>query len=405
MITGDKFLPTKRSKLRCFILFFSIITIYVLDNLNIAIFIDRFTYTYIIKPILWIGLAFIVWKFPHIRAKGYLKLRKTLYLWALNFAIIYVIINCVAGLIDALGRSPYDHSFRSILMNMVFVGSMLIGREFIRSYIVNSFTKEESYFVFILVSLSMTFMNFTTTQYTNLQNLESTVQFLAEFFAPDFAQNLFATYLAYLGGPLPSIIYLGIIEGFHWLSPILPNLKWIYKALVGVLCPVFFMMSMQSIYYTSSKEFKNKDVEEESTIGWIVTSIISILIVWFAVGVFPIYPSVVATGSMEPEIKPGDLILVRKISDMDGINALKNGDIIQFERDGILISHRIIDIQNSEEEGISFITKGDNNSAIDSTPVKPENIKGKIVKAIPKIGWPTLLIKSNRDMPPDEIEF
>ena len=57
---------------------------------------------------------------------------------------------------------------------------------------------------------------------------------------------------------------------------------------------------------------------------------------------------------MEPEIKPGDIILVERIVDIEGINKLKVGDIIQFQRDGILISHRIIDIKREEEKGISF---------------------------------------------------
>ena len=40
---------------------------------------------------------------------------------------------------------------------------------------------------------------------------------------------------------------------------------------------------------------------------------------------------------MEPEIKPVDVILVEKVKDMDDINALKIDDIIQFQRDGVLI--------------------------------------------------------------------
>lgn len=405
MITREEFLPTRSSKTRCYILILLVIFIYILDNSSLVKSIDSFTYTYILKPILWIGLAFMVWNFPHIRAKGYLRLRKILYLWAFNFAVIYIIINFVAGMIDALGKSPYDHSPRGIVINIVLVGSMLIGREFIRSYLVNSFTKEENYFVFILVALLMTVIDFSTIQYTNLQSLKNLVQFLAEHFGPEFAQNLFATYLVYLGGPLVSIIYLGIIEGFYWLSPVLPDLKWIFKALIGILCPVFFMILFQNIYYTASKEIKRRDVDDEGIAGWIVTSIVSILLIWFSVGVFPIYPSVIATGSMEPEIKPGDVILVEKIVDMDGIYALDVGDVIQFERDGVLISHRIMEILNDKKEGIRFITKGDNNSGIDSTPVKPENIRGQIVKTVPKIGWPTLLIKSNKDIPLNEIEF
>ena len=148
-----------------------------------------------------------------------------------------------------------------------------------------------------------------------------------------------------------------------------------------------------------------RDQEGESPTSWIITSIISIGIIWFAVGVFPIYPSVIATGSMKPMIKPGDIILVKKIVDMDGINSLKEGDVIQFQRDSMLISHRIIEVVNDEKEGIQFITKGDNNSGEDTDFVRPEDIKGTIEQVVPKIGWVTLLIKSDKDVDLDKIEF
>lgn len=405
MVTQEKFLPTKISKTRCFILILLMIFLYILDNSSLIKFVDNFIYTYIIKPILWIGLALMVRYFPNIRAKEYLKLRKLIYIWAFNFAIIYIIIYLGVGIIDGLGKSPYNHSFIGILTNIVSVGLVLVGRELIRNYLINSFTKVENYLVFILIAILMTLSNISLDQYESLKGLKDVVQFIAEYLVPEFAQNLFAGYLVFLAGPLASIIYLGIIESFMWLSPILADLKWITKALTGILCPIFFMMSLQNIYYTASKQIKRNESEEEGTLGWIVTSIVSILIVWFAVGVFPIYPSVIATGSMEPNIKPGDVILVERIVDMDGINALNVGDIIQFERDGVLISHRIIEIHNDEEEGLTFITKGDNNSGKDSDPIKPENIRGQIVKTIPKIGWPTLLLKSKDDITLDEIEF
>ena len=164
-------------------------------------------------------------------------------------------------------------------------------------------------------------------------------------------------------------------------------------------------MSMQAIYQNESRQIKVREKDEENPLGWMITSILSILIIWFSVGVFPIYPSVIATGSMEPMIKPGDVILVRKTVDMEGINNLKVGDVIQFKRDNILISHRIIDIINDEKEGLSFRTKGDNNSGADTELVKPQDIRGIIVYNVPKIGWPTLLIKSNKDIPLDDIVF
>lgn len=251
----------------------------------------------------------------------------------------------------------------------------------------------------------MTLTSISLKRYIGIKGSQDLVKLIAQYIAPEFAQNLFACYLVFLGGPLTSVIYLGIIQGFHWLSPILPDLKWITTAFIGVLCPMFFMISLQTIYLDALKKIKIRDKDEDSPISWMITSIISIGIIWFAVGVFPIYPSVIATGSMEPDIRPGDVILVKKIVDMEGVNNLKIDDVIQFRRDSILISHRIIGIRNDEKEGIGFRTKGDNNSSPDTEIVKPEDVKGIIVATVPKIGWPTLLIKSDKDIDLNEIVY
>ncbi len=405
MSTETVFLPTRKSKVRGSLLIFLLILMYILESSPITKIIDVSIFNYIVKPILWTGLSYVVWSYPKIRAKGQLKLKKVLNLWALNFAIIYIIIAVLAGVLDSLGKSPYNHSPIGILTNLVFVGSAIIGRELIRNYLVNSFTKEENYLVFILITSLMTITGISFNEYVDIKGYEDIVKLIAQYIAPEFAQNLFAVYLVYLGGSLTSIIYLGIIQGFHWLSPILPNLKWITTALVGVLCPIFFMMTLQTIYFSESKQLKRGSKNQESSLSWMITCSISIAIIWFAVGVFSIYPSVIATGSMDSAIKPGDVILVEKIVDMKGINKLKVDDVIQYKRDGVLISHRIIDILKDDKKGISFKTKGDNNSGPDKEQVKPEDVMGKIVYTVPKIGWPTLLIKSDKDIPLDEIVF
>jgi len=47
-------------------------------------------------------------------------------------------------------------------------------------------------------------------------------------------------------------------------------------------------------------------------------------------------------------------------------------------------------IEGFPKEGISFKTKGDNNTGADTELVKPEDVKGIITYTVPKIGWPTL---------------
>ncbi len=77
---------------------------------------------------------------------------------------------------------------------------------------------------------------------------------------------------------------------------------------------------------------------------------------------------IVTTGSMEPEINAGDLVI---ISDKE---YYKVGDIITYQDDeGFLITHRIIEINQN-----TFIAKGDANNLSDEENSN-NNIKGKVI--------------------------
>ncbi|HZJ76873.1 MAG TPA: signal peptidase I [Oscillospiraceae bacterium] len=395
-MSGQKYLPTRITYRRGIILISLLVSIYLLENSTITAYMSSFTFTYVLKPALWLCAAFLVWYFPRVRFKTKLRHRSLLYFWSFNFAVIYIIINIIAGLIGGLGKSPYNHSPKGIIINIIFVGSALLGEELIRNYLVHSFTKEENYVAFVFIALLITLAGFPVNRYLRLQNIRDVVKFAAEHFVPEFAHNIFATYLVYLGGPLASIIYFGIIKGFHWLSPVLSNLGWLTVALTDILCPVFFLMFLQTMYFSIIKRGGESYRNKENPFGWAVVIVVSILLIWFAVGVFPIYPSVIATGSMEPMINPGDVILVRKVLNTGDIKDLEIGDVIQFKQDNILISHRIMNIVPDKEKWLYFETKGDNNSAPDTDPVDPRDIKGIVVYTVPKAGWPTLILKGNR---------
>lgn len=388
-------LPTQPSKARAVALMFLMVLNFFLNSprLNALVGIQY------VKLALWCLLALAVWQAPRQRPHAKLRHRSFLNWWALTLGLIYIFATIGAGLLDGFGKSPYDHSFRGLAANCLLMGTGLIAREIIRSYLVNSLTREENYLVFGVIALLMALSDFTPEKFTELKSTEEVVRFTGQYFAPELSKSVLAAYLAYLGGAVPAIIYLGAVLTFHWVSPILPDLKWITAGFVGILCPVFSLMAIQSIYTTQAKELRRRDYADEGAAGWIATSLVSIAIIWFAVGVFPVYPTVVATGSMKPGINPGDITLVRKVSD---VKELQTGDVIQFKRDGILISHRVIQVL-SKHGAVSFRTKGDNNSGPDFGVVEPKQVKGKVIQVLPKLGWPTLLLKSKRDVPIDQI--
>lgn len=94
----------------------------------------------------------------------------------------------------------------------------------------------------------------------------------------------------------------------------------------------------------------------------------------------------VQTGSMEPTINTGDLILVKEKS------TYLKGDIITFDLNNnkTPITHRIVAI-NSDG---TFKTKGDANSGLDIDNVKTEEIIGAYFFRIPLIGHPMNFVKT-----------
>lgn len=60
---------------------------------------------------------------------------------------------------------------------------------------------------------------------------------------------------------------------------------------------------------------------------------------------------------------------------------LNIGDIISYTEGNDIIVHRIVDI-GSDDLGIYYITKGDNNNAVDPNKIRREKIQGKIVVLI-----------------------
>src|SRR5690554_3424591 len=127
-----KYLPTRTFYKKSILVLMLLIGIYILDNSSVATYINRVLFTYILKPLLWVGLAVLIWRMPHIKPTAKLRYKKVLYLWAFIFGVAFILINMFAGFLDSLGKSPYDHSLLGIITNIIYVGSVLAGREFAR---------------------------------------------------------------------------------------------------------------------------------------------------------------------------------------------------------------------------------------------------------------------------------
>lgn len=112
--------------------------------------------------------------------------------------------------------------------------------------------------------------------------------------------------------------------------------------------------------------------------GWTALFVLLGLIVAFFAGWLFAYPVVVATGSMEPAIGAGDVVILCRTDPAE----LEVGDVIQYQSDGCTVIHRIV-----EKDGDTFITQGDANNAPDLRPVEREQVLGRVTGTLPDAGW------------------
>lgn len=104
--------------------------------------------------------------------------------------------------------------------------------------------------------------------------------------------------------------------------------------------------------------------------------------------VFGLSPLIVLSGSMEPAIYAGDVVVIRE----QAADKYKTGDVVTYLDGATAFTHRII----SEGNGV-FTLKGDNNNVADEF-VAAGKFEGKVVLRIPKIGMAMVLVKKPAGM-------
>ena len=87
----------------------------------------------------------------------------------------------------------------------------------------------------------------------------------------------------------------------------------------------------------------------------------------------------VISGSMEPEIPVGSLILVKRTDPHD----VQEGEIIAFYSNAVVVSHRVVKNNTFSNK---FVTKGDANDDVDLTDPEYKDFIGTVVYHIPMFG-------------------
>ncbi len=351
-------------------------------------------------PFYWIGVILIALVlFPQVHSPGRLRSREQFRSTALAGSAIFLALRFGVGfLLQDIAATPYDLSPLGIIRNFFVFFPPLIARELIRAHTIATACRKKhsvGWIVGITVGFCLVGINFT--KLSVLQSGKDWGAYLAGEFLPLVADNCLAAGLVFCGGAAASLTYFGSLSAFQYLFPFLPSLPWIGDCALGTLVPVFLLLAVLEQHRILSNGQPTRSQEPMGP--FIAALVLSVAFAWFVSGVFPIYPSVVLTGSMEPLIQPGDAVLIRKFSSEDEIYHLSKNDIINFKREDISITHRIVAVLYDESGNVSFQTKGDNNQSPDDIIVQPQDLNGIVENVVPKVGLPVLWLKQNEPVP------
>lgn len=121
------------------------------------------------------------------------------------------------------------------------------------------------------------------------------------------------------------------------------------------------------------------------TIAWTVAGLVAGLALAVAAPLaFDARPYSVLSGSMEPAIAAGDLVVAQRTSALD----IELGDVVTFRDpdDGTrLITHRVGGIRR-EGAHVAFVTKGDANTGTESWRVAAGGEVGRVAYRLPLLG-------------------
>ncbi len=97
------------------------------------------------------------------------------------------------------------------------------------------------------------------------------------------------------------------------------------------------------------------------------------------------HPQTDLTGSMEPTISPGDVVINEQIAPAEA----KVGDIVTFrdpEQQSKLITHRVVSMERLKGGRLAFVTQGDANNTQEHWRVPADGQIGRVAYTVPWVG-------------------
>ena len=367
------------------LLFFTSIIIIILFINTFVGFFSKY------KIDLFLGILLIIFHKFFVIEKDKHRYIKDVLFEILFFVVLYFILYYLMGLAVGLARTQNYLTFNGLKNFIVPIILYSILRETFRY---NMLCKAEGsnictvtiVILFILMDLSY---NTVPTSFASAYDL---LKYVALTLLPVISRNISYSYVSRKLGYRPVIIFDLIFSLYPYFIPILPDPSEYIVSIIYLIVPVLFAFRILKFLDYKKDSTLPSDYHKKRFKGILLPIAVTFVMIFFYSGYFRFYAIAIASGSMEPNIHIGDVVIVDQEVSRE---SLEEGDVIAFRHNDVVVVHRIYKKVKLDGKNM-FYTKGDANNKIDDFLTEEESIVGKVDTKVPFIGYPTVWLNKER---------
>lgn len=301
------------------------------------------------------------------------------------YSISFFLLFYVLGFIVGYAKTQNYYSFYGLSQFILPTILYCVLREFFRYNVLckadgNKIATTIAIILFIILDMT------NSIYYVSLKSGYEVLRFVALTILPTISKNLAYTYISKKMGYKPIIVFDLIFSLYPYLIPILPNPNEYLVAIINLLVPIIFAFRLLRFFDRKEDHYLPSNYYKKKLKGAVIPTIIVFTLIYLYSGYFRFYVIAIGSGSMEPEIKKGDVVIVDRKCNK---SSLEEGQVIAFRREKVIVVHRIAKKMKLNNEYV-YYTKGDTNENIDDFLIYEKDIIGKVNHKVGFIGYPTV---------------
>ncbi len=323
-------------------------------------------------------------RFGFMRDKNYIKSSSLRII--ISCFLVYLLVTSSLGLVLGFRMNVFNlNNIQTWTRGILLTSITIVAEEIIRYVIASQSksTKKPIIFYTIILILLNIIIQINPEYFTTRWKI---FVFITTVALPYITDEAISSYLSYQAGFVSSLVYKLGIHLYIFMIPILPNIGDYLYSVFRIFVPFFIYMYISKMVNYHDKEKKySKQSARRIVLVPVVCLLVSIIIL--TSGITGYQMIAIGSGSMEPTFYKGDAVIFKKCN----ANKIKKGQIIAFEHDHIIITHRVQNIVKKHNT-IQIKTKGDNNKTPDNYIVDGKDVIGEVKCVVKYIGYPTIWI-------------